>query len=101
MVAHFTADRMIGATVMTRQADAFASYGFDHPIRYRATPSGSHAMPVPGFDDAVAWPSAIASGSARIAFAQSTYSSQCAVGVAASRWALASGNRCDDISTPR
>jgi hypothetical protein len=36
-----------------------------------------------------------------MASAQSTYSSQCAVGVAARRCALISGRRCEDISIPR
>src|SRR5258706_16346818 len=57
-------------------------------------------MPAPGDDGATAQPSTTASGSARTAFAQSTYSSQWAVGVAGTRGALAAGSRGDGISTP-
>ena len=58
-----------------------------------ATASGSHSRPAPGRSGGVTQPSATFSGSWRIGSAQSTYSIQSAVGVAASRWALISWYR--------
>ena len=46
----------------------------------------------------IARPSTIRNGSWRSGIAQSTYSSQCRPGVAASRCALTSGKRCEETS---
>src|SRR5262249_13857075 len=65
--------------------------------RYFLTAFASHASPLPGRCGTTAKPSAISSGSAKILSAQSIYSRKWAVGVAASRCALTSGKRCEDI----
>ena len=54
-------------------------------------------MPLPGRSGMTASPSTICSGSCTTLSAQSTYSRKCAVGVTASRCALVSEYRCDDI----
>src|SRR3546814_21050314 len=72
-----------------------------HSIRCRATASSSQDRPHPGLWGTTTLPSTTSKGSARIPFAQSTYSNQCAVGVAAIRWALISGNRWLDRSEER
>jgi hypothetical protein len=55
--------------------------------------SSSHAIPLPIRWEVTTLPSTICNGSCNSASAQSTYSSQCAVGVAESNWALTSGIR--------
>ena len=60
-------------------------------------PALSQTSPLPGRSGTTAKPSTIRSGSRTILSAQSTYSRKWQVGVAASRCALTSGNRCDDI----
>ena len=69
-----------------------------HPSRYLSTALRFQVIPVPGRCGTTAKPSTICSGSSTILSAQSTYSRKWQVGVAASRCALTSGNRCDDIS---
>src|SRR5450631_2934076 len=69
-------------------------------VSSRFSLASSHEIPLPTLSEVRTIPSRIFSGSSIIASAQSTYSSQWAVGVAQSRWALISGIRCDDISMP-
>src|SRR6266404_7085857 len=68
----------------------------DYVTRYLATALSFHSIPSPG-PRAVTAPSMISAGFTRIAPAKSRNSSQCAVGVTASIWALASANRWLDI----
>src|SRR5690606_27175336 len=57
----------------------------EHQAAQRATASTSLSTPMPGRSSTRTWPFEIFTGSARIASAQSTYSSQWQVGVAVSR----------------
>src|SRR5207302_3419638 len=67
-----------------------------YSIRYRATASSFQFTPLPGMAGGVTMPFTTGNGSANIAEAQSTYSSQCAVGLTASKAELTSGKRCED-----
>src|SRR5690348_1081077 len=67
-----------------------------YSMRYRAMASSFQLTPLPGTSGGVTMPFTTRNGSAKIGAAQSTYSSQCAVGLTASRAALTSGKRCDD-----
>src|SRR5439155_20689287 len=64
------------------------------------TAASSHAIPLPGSSLGSATPSLIFNRVASTASAQSTYSSQCAVGVTQSKCALTSENTWVDISMP-
>src|SRR5712671_5284542 len=65
-------------------------------VSSRFSLASSHEIPLPTLSEVRTIPSRIFSGSSIIASAQSTYSSQWAVGVAQRRCVLISGIRCDD-----
>ena len=66
----------------------------------RLTASSFHSTPVPKASSMIAMPFSIRSGSAKMGFHQSAYSSQCAVGVQHRRRALISGQRWLDTHMP-
>lgn len=66
----------------------------------RRTASSFQSTPVPMASSTTAMPLSTRSGSARMGFHQSAYSSQCAVGVQHSRRALISGHRWLDTRRP-
>lgn len=74
-----------------RHAHTWAGDARDHAIRNLRTAASFQVRPLPGRSGMTACPSTMRSGSSTTALIQSTYSSQCAVGVAASRCALTSG----------
>ena len=81
-----------------------SSAGADRPKKgyaeNRLTASSFHSTPVPKASSMIAMPFSIRSGSARMGFHQSAYSSQCAVGVQHRRRALISGQRWLDTRIP-
>jgi hypothetical protein len=88
-----------GCGVLRAQAGTVAGAalsGAPHAARTCATAASSHSSPSPGASRGTVRPPASRKGSTRTASAQSTYSSQCAVGVTARSWALTSGKRTRD-----
>ena len=65
-------------------------------MRKRSTAPGSQSRPAPGALDGVTRPASTRTGSRNSGAAQSTYSSQWQVGLAASKCELTSGKRCDE-----
>jgi len=94
-----TTSAAIACWAMDRVSSAGATGPKGH-AENRLTASSFHSTPVPKASSMIAMPFSIRSGSARMGFHQSAYSSQCAVGVQHRRRALISGQRWLDTRIP-